>query len=65
MRVGERFIVTTDHGVRHPKGTLVEIKLICKGVEDDRPYYCQAVEGNTTYWYSGDELAKEVDGIRA
>lgn len=64
MRKGERYIVITDHGVRHPKGTLVEVKLICEREPDSRPYYCQAVEGNTAYWYSANELAKEIDGIR-
>lgn len=65
MRIGERMIVTTDHGVRHPKGTLVEVKIIGKGIADTRPYYCQAIEGNTAYWYSDDEIAKEVDGLKA
>lgn len=58
-------IVTTDQGVRHPKGTLVEIKIIGKGIADTRPYYCQTVEGSMAFWYSEDEIAKEVDGIKA
>lgn len=65
MRVGDRVIVITDHGVRHPVGTLVEVKIIGSGVADTRPYYCQAVEGNTAYWYSDTDLAKEVDGLKA
>lgn len=65
MRIGDRMIVTTNHGVRHPVGTLVEVKIIGSGVADTKPYYCQAVEGNTAYWYSDDEIAKEVDGIKA
>lgn len=65
MRVGDRVIVITDHGVRHPKGTLVEIKIIGKGIADTRPYYCQAVDGTTCYWYGVDEVSKEIDGIKA
>lgn len=65
MRVGDRVIVITDQGVRHPKGTLVEIKIIGKGIADTRPYYCQAADGNTAYWYSADEIAKEIDGLKA
>ena len=65
MKVGERWIVITNSGVRHPVGTLVEVNLICEGDPDGKPYYCQAVEGNTAYWYSADELAKEIDGLRA
>ena len=59
MRVGDRVIVITDHGVRHPKGTLVEVKIIGKGIADTRPYYCQAIEGNTAYWYEPEALMSE------
>ena len=65
MKVGERRIVITNSGVRHPVGTLVEVNIICEGAEDKMPYYCQAVEGNTAYWYSEDELAIEIDGLKA
>ena len=65
MRKGDRAIVITDHGVRHPKGTLVEVKLIAKNEMDGRPYYCEAVEGHTAYWSGPDELSKEIDGYRA
>lgn len=65
MRVGDRMIVTTNHGVRHPAGTLVEVKIIGSGVADTKPYYCKAVEGETCYWYGLDEIAKEVDGLKA
>ena len=65
MRKGDRVIVTTNEGVRHPVGTLVEIKIIGSGIADKKPYYCQAVEGRTCYWYGDDEIAKEVDGIKA
>ena len=65
MRVGERLIVITNHGVRHPVGTLVEINQVYKGQADGYPYYCQAVGGKTAYWYSEDELAKEIDGLKA
>lgn len=65
MKRGERLIVITDDGVRHPKGTLVEVKIVGKGIADTRPFYCQAVGGQTCYWYSEEEIAKEIDGIRA
>ena len=65
MRIGDRFIVITNHGVRHPVGTLVEVKIIGKGIADTRPYYCKAVEGESCYWYGPDEISKEVDGVRA
>ena len=65
MSVGDRVIVITDQGVRHPEGTLVEIKIIGKGIADTRPYYCQAVEGSMAYWYGPDEIAMEADGIKA
>lgn len=65
MKVGERQIVITNDGIRHPKGTLVEVKIIGTGVVDSRPYYCQAVGGQTCYWYSGEEIAKEIDGLKA
>ena len=63
--IGERFIVISDQGVRHPKGTLVEVRLISKYAEDPEPYYCRAVGGETCYWYGPDEIAKEVDGLKA
>ena len=65
MRVRDRMIVTTNQGVRHPVGTLVEIKIIGTGTVDEKPYYCQAVEGNTAYWYGADEVSKEIDGLKA
>ena len=65
MRKGDRAIVITSDGVRHPKGTLVEIRIIGSGIADTKPYYCQAVGGQTCYWYAGDEIATEVDGLKA
>lgn len=65
MRKGDRVIVITNEGVRHPVGTLVEVKIIGSGIADKKPYYCQAVGGNTCYWYGDDEIAKGVDGLKA
>ena len=65
MRVGERLIVITNEGARHPVGTLVEVKIVGTGIADKRPFYCQAVEGQTCYWYGAEEVAKEVDGLKA
>jgi hypothetical protein len=65
MRVGQRLVVITNEGVRHPVGTLVEVKIIGTGIADKKPYYCQAVDGETCYWYGKDDLAVEVDGIKA
>lgn len=65
MRKGERVIVITNDGVRHPKGTLVEIKIIGSGTADKKPFYCQAVGGQTCYWYAEDEITKEIDGYKA
>ena len=65
MQVGDKVIVTTDHGVRHPKGTRVEVKIIGKGIADTKPYYCKAVEGESCYWYGPDEIAAEGDGTEA
>ena len=65
MSVGDRVIVITDRGVRHPIGTLVEVKIVGTGIADNRPYYCKAVEGESCYWYGPDEVAKEIDGIKA
>ena len=65
MKKGERAIVITNDGVRHPKGTLVEVKIVGHGIADTKPFYCQAVEGQTCYWYGAEEIAKEVDGLKA
>lgn len=54
VKAKRRFVVITNHGVRHPYGTLVE-------VEDRCSYglYCKAVDGQTAYWYNDDELMNE------
>ena len=60
MRVGEQVFVITDEGVRHPVGTLVEVKIIGTGIADNRPFYCKAVDGETCYWYGKDDLSVEI-----
>lgn len=59
MKVDDIAIVATNKGVRHPIGTKVVVKIIGKPEIDDRPYYCQAYDGKTCYWYGENEL-KEV-----
>ena len=58
MKVDDIAIVVTNKGVRHPIGTKVIVKIMGKPEIDDRPYYCQAVEGNTAYWYAESDLQK-------
>lgn len=64
MRIGERYIVNTLVGTRHPKGTEVEVMWINKHKDDPTPILCRARGGKTEYWYRKTELVKEVDGIR-
>lgn len=64
MRKGEHFIVISHEGCRHPVGTEVVVIDMVNPVTNTRPYYCQAVQGSTCYWYEGDALAKEIDGIK-
>lgn len=64
LRKGEQYIVISHHGSRHPVGTLVTITMMVDPQNNIRPYYCEAVDGNTAYWYGADELAKEIDGIK-
>lgn len=59
MRKGEHFIVITHRGSRHPVGTEVVVTVMTDPARNERPYYCKAVQGNTEYWYSEDELTKE------
>ena len=49
-------IVITDEGVRHPKGTIVDILIVGHNDQDPKPYYCQAEGGKTCYWYGPDEI---------
>lgn len=65
LRKNEQYIVISNHGSRHPVGTLVTITMMVDPKSNIRPYYCEAVDGNTAYWYGADELAKEIDGIKA
>lgn len=64
MRKGEHYIVTTNHGTRHPVGTEVVVLEITSKEVNPYPYYCRAVQGQTCYWYHEDELSKECDGIK-
>lgn len=54
VKAKRRYVVITDHGVKHPVGTLVEI-------EDKCSYglYCKAVGGQTAYWYNNNEIMDE------
>lgn len=64
MRKGEHYIVISHHGQRHPVGTEVVVREITSQDYNAYPIYCQAVQGQTAYWYRAEELAKECDGIR-
>lgn len=64
MRKGERFIVISNHGTRHPVGTEVEVIHINQSQTDSRPILARAVGGQTEYWYAVSDLAKEIDGIK-
>lgn len=57
MKVDDICRVLVDKGRGHPKGTEVKIVLIApEGYDDPEPYYCQALDGSTSYWYSGSQL---------
>lgn len=64
MNKGEHYIVTSEAGSRHPVGTEVVVIHINNSNTNIRPILARAREGRTEYWYSPDELVKEVDGIR-
>lgn len=64
MKKGERYIVISNEGARHPVGTEVIVLHQNQSDRDSKPLYCRAREGQTAYWYAEDELAKEIDGIR-
>ncbi len=64
MKIGEHFIVISNEGNRHPVGTEVIVTHINCSQTDSRPILARAREGRTEYWYAGDELAKEIDGIK-
>lgn len=58
MQLKKGDIVTikeTNRNNTHPAGTKAVVILTCES--ESRPYYCKAVEGQTTYWYSLDELS--------
>ena len=59
MTVGSKAVVVKEKGTKHPKGTRVKVVFMVdqnKYPEDDKPYWCQAEEGQTCYWYSQEEL---------
>lgn len=56
MKINEHYIVDTDEGNRHPRGTEVTVILINHSMTDDRPIRARASEGQTEYWYSAGEL---------
>jgi hypothetical protein len=56
MKVDDICRVLVDKGRGHGKGAIVKIVLISPSEADPEPYYCQALEGNTSYWYSGSQL---------
>ena len=64
MRKGEHYIVISHHGSRHPVGTEVVIVDMVRAENNDKPYYCRAVQGSTCYWYEPEALAIECDGIK-
>ena len=57
MKVNDICRVLADKGRGHAKGSRVRVILIAPdGYDDPKPYYCQAEEGQTAYWYAADEL---------
>lgn len=56
MRINEHYIVDTEKGTRHPKGTEVIVVFINKSDTDSKPILVRAYQGKTEYWYSADEL---------
>lgn len=58
MKVGDIAIVkNTDRTTQHPVGSRVKIILIApEGYGEERPYYCQSEDGESTYWYSESDL---------
>jgi hypothetical protein len=57
MKVNDICRVLVDKGRGHPKGTEVRIVLIApEEYHDPEPYYCQTLDGLTSYWYSGSQL---------
>ena len=57
MKVDDICRVLVDKGRGHGKGAKVKVILIApEGYDDPEPYYCQAVDGKTSYWYKADEL---------
>ena len=55
MRKGDKCVVTRDKGRGHPTGTIVEIIDVCKETNLE-PYCGKAVDGQTSYWYSEEDL---------
>ena len=57
MKVDDICRVLVDKGRGHGKGAKVKVILIApEGYDDPEPYYCQAIDGKTSYWYKADEL---------